>query len=696
VVLLALASVSPGQDPPRPQEPVIVTATRTGKDPFELPYSTTLLTGRDLTIRRQVRTTPEALRGIAGVSVQKTAHGQGSPKIRGQTGYLTLLLVDGIRINDSTWRSGNNEYWNHVDPLSIDRLELVRGPGSVLWGSDAVAGIGQAFQKERHSWESGLRVDTLASFRFASAEDSTIYRVENQGNVDRTFGWHLGVSYKDLGDLSAGRDVGRQPVSGYHEVDGDGKLTWRLDEQQQLQFGFQVADLDDVPRTHSTVFANTWRGLTTGSDRQRDIDYQRQLWWLRWSAESGTFFDSMETTLSWKNRDEREHRIRSNNRLGISVLEVETLGLTAQLSERAGSGTVTWGADWYHDFVESSFREFAPDGSLRTVRDRGVVAGDADYDLVGVFGQYDVPLGAGLELIAGARWTYARLDASRVDVPGDALVFDDIQDDWNAVTGNVRLLHATAEHVRLFGGVSQGFRAPNLADTTRFDAGRTGEVEVPVRGLDPEQYYNFEIGGRYDDGERIAAVTGYYTVVRDQIARFRTGNTIQGEAEVVKANVGDGWVAGFETEGALRLSAFDLEAWSVYGLFDYVDGRLDQIDATGGEIEDRPPALPPPSGEVGLRWEHPDGTAGVDVYTRMAYRVHASRYTESDRLNTSRIPPDGLPGYAVYGLRGWKDLGRNATASLAVENLTDVDYRIMDSGLMEPGTNVIVTLEARF
>ena len=105
---------------------------------------------------RQVRTLPEALRESPGVSVQKTAHGQGSPKIRGLNGFHTLLLVDGIRINNSTWRSGNVEYWNTVDPYSLDRFELIRGAGSVLYGTDAVTGMGQAFTQGPDRFGEGL------------------------------------------------------------------------------------------------------------------------------------------------------------------------------------------------------------------------------------------------------------------------------------------------------------------------------------------------------------------------------------------------------------------------------------------------------------------------------------------------------------------------------------------------------------
>ena len=119
---------------------VLVTATRAEEDPHALPYATDLVDPTKLE-RQQPRTTIEALRAVPSVMLQKSAHGQGSPYLRGFTGFRTLMLVDGIRLNNSTFRDGPNQYWGTVDALSLERLEVVRGPGSVLYGSDAVGGI---------------------------------------------------------------------------------------------------------------------------------------------------------------------------------------------------------------------------------------------------------------------------------------------------------------------------------------------------------------------------------------------------------------------------------------------------------------------------------------------------------------------------------------------------------------------------
>lgn len=676
----------------------VVTATRTAADPFELPFSTTLFDSTNLVRERQVRTVPEALREQPGISVQKTAHGQGSPKFRGQTGFQTLLLVDGIRINDSTWRSGNVEYWNHLDPYAYERFEVVRGPSSVLWGSDATAGVGHAISKTPRSFEPGWHAGGGVLFRYATAEDSAITHVETDGNVD-DFGWHAGFSYKDFGDLKAGRDVGILPHTGYEDADGDFSLAWQLRKNARLVWATQHDNLRDVPRTHSTVNNFGWRGLTAGSDLQRNHTHRRWLSYLKYEAEdTGGAFDDVWAAVAFKHRYEREDRIRSNGRRVFQQSDVQTPAFVAQGTRDTSLGRVTVGVDWYHDIVDSEQREHDPAGNLLSALPRGVVAGDATYDLAGVFVQDVIGVTDDTELTLGVRYQYANLSADDVAVPGITTI-DHTSDHWHAVTGSARLMQRMSETTRAFAGLSQGFRAPNLSDTTRFDVARTDELEIPSTGLDPEYYLTAEVGSRYRDDTFRAGITGFYTWVKDQIGRVRTGGQSgNGQFLVSKANVGDGWYAGFEAEGGVGLGwcCECLQNWALTGYFDYVDSRLDQVDASGGTIRDRAGAMPPPTGRVALRWDRPDESASFEVFVGMARHVDPSRYTQADAQNTSRIPPDGLPGYAVIGARGCLRVTDHTTASVAVENINDVDYRVMDSGLNEPGTNAIFTVETRF
>src|SRR4028118_1893162 len=126
---------------------VIITAERKAEKMLVIPYSTETVSKTNIE-DYQSRTTPEALTGVNGVFVQKTNHGGGSPFLRGLTGNQTLLLVDGIRLNNSTFRYGPNQYLNIVDVYSVNRIDRKSGTGSVQYGTDALGGVVQVFSNE--------------------------------------------------------------------------------------------------------------------------------------------------------------------------------------------------------------------------------------------------------------------------------------------------------------------------------------------------------------------------------------------------------------------------------------------------------------------------------------------------------------------------------------------------------------------
>ena len=174
------------QEHPPPQDPmeslpqnildeILVTATRTAQPSFTIPYSDAVISAKDFR-EQSYRSTPEALRDIPGVMVQKTSHGQGSPFIRGFTGFRNVFLIDGVRLNNSVMRDGPNQYWNTVDPFSLDRIEIIKGPSSVLYGSDAIGGTVASFTLSPYSYGRGVHANGRTLYRYSSGERSNIAR----------------------------------------------------------------------------------------------------------------------------------------------------------------------------------------------------------------------------------------------------------------------------------------------------------------------------------------------------------------------------------------------------------------------------------------------------------------------------------------------------------------------------------------
>ena len=673
---------------------VLVTATRTAEDSFALPYAADVVRAADLE-RKMPRTTPEALRELPSVMLQKTSHGQGSPYLRGFTGFRTLMLVDGIRLNNSTFRDGPNQYWNTIDALSLDHLEVVRGPSSVMYGSDAIGGTVNAITKSRRGYGEGFDWDGGALYRFASAEDSHIGHPEFSAHFDRDLGIHVGGSIKEFGDVRGGSAVGRQPHTGYREWDVDAKVDYFLTPDTRLVYGHQTVRLDDAWRTHATIYGILWAGTTRGSDRQRMFDQARDLDYLQFHAEKlEGFVEEVHASISRHYQGEVEDRIRSNGNRELQTVDVNTLGVSLQLESASRIGRWIYGVDYYRDWVESAYRGYNAAGDLTAVRVQGPVADDANYDLLGVFVENHLPLmDDRLELILGGRYTHAAAEARKVRDPFTAATIS-MSDAWDNLVGNARLSYQADEagHWRIYGGIAQGFRAPNLSDLTRYDIARTSEQEIPASGLQPEYFVSPEVGVKLDHGPFAAEAAYFYTFVDELIVRVPTGTTTPGGDRIVnKQNSGAGYVQGVELTG----SAKPHRDWTLWANFTWMRGELDApIVAGGAEVSEPLSRLMPTTLNTGLRWQHPRGRVWAEFAATFA--ENQNRLATNDTLDTQRIPVGGTPGYAVYHLRaGWNPCP-HTSLTVAVENLTNEDYRIHGSGVNEPGRNFIVTAEIRF
>ena len=462
-----------------------------------------------------------------------------------------MLLIDGIRLNNAVFREGPNQYWSTVDPLTIDRLEVVRGPSSVLYGSDAIGGTVNVLTRGRQPGADGdgFAWDRRLYYRYASAERSHTGRGELSASYDRV-GMLGGISYRDFGDLSGGRSSGVQRGTGYDGIDGDFKSIFRLSENVDLVLAYQSVTINEAPRSHSTVFGQSFRGTTVGSDRRRDLDQRRQLGYaqVHWRPEEVDWLDRVTGSLSYHGQREEQFRVRSDGRDQRQGFDDDTIGAWVQLESPSPIGTLTYGLEHYHDEVSSFARQINTDGTIST-RPRGPIADDSSYDLFGVYVQDSFRPVDPLEIILGGRFNFAHVDANVVDPdPTDTDVIGPVDDDFAGAVGSVRFIYEALDVWNVFGGVSQGFRAPNLSDLTRFDVARSGELETPSPDLESEDFVSLEIGSKVFLED--AGVEGYasyhYTFIDGMIVRFPTGAVIDGTPEVTKDNLGNGFVHGVE------------------------------------------------------------------------------------------------------------------------------------------------------
>jgi len=680
------AATKPAADLPE----LVITATRSATDEKKVPAQVRTLSSEDIQ-QRQARTLPEAMRELPGVNVQKTSNGQGSPFIRGFTGFRNLALIDGIRFNNSIFREGPNQYWNTIDSYAIDRMELVPGQGSVLYGSDAIGGTVNMFTKSSgfQTEAPGTFFHGLTSYRGSTAEESNVLRQEVQFGEGGRWGLHIGASLKSFGDVHAA-GLGDQPSTGYDEWAYDVRLDIALDPNWTFTAVHQQLRQEDVWRTHATVRGTSWQGTTIGTDLKRSYDQERSLSYLKLA---GTDLEgpiqAASLTISLQSMGEYEHRIRrpADNRQNYSQTELWTLGLDLQLQSQTPLGKLTYGIDYFHDDVDSGSRRYRRNGNFVRDEIQGPVGDDATYHLFGAYLQDEIDLGDRVHLFFGGRYTYAAAEVDRYDDPATARIYDSQSDDWKNFSASARITFDLDEkdRYRLFAGVSQGFRAPNLSDISRLDIARTGEVEVPSPGLDPEEFINFEIGLKADTEHFSGSLSYFYTDINEMVIRRATGAFIGANRVVEKKNGGDGFIQGVEIAGEYRVDS----NWSLFGHLTWTEGRIDQFVGNTNQLRaEAASRVVPLMWRGGVRWQSDDQRWWGEVVT--LGQSDLEHLNTSDRRDTDRIPPGGNPGFNWLAVRGGCQITKHLGVTLALENIIDEEIRYAGSGVNEGGFGAVV------
>jgi iron complex outermembrane receptor protein/hemoglobin/transferrin/lactoferrin receptor protein len=633
--------------------------------------------------------TAHLLRELSGVHVQQTSAGQGAVVLRGMVGNQVLMLVNGVPMNNATYRDGPGQYLATIDPETIERIEVVRGPASVLYGSDAQGGVANVITRPHpHDGPRSVRL----SGNVSSADGA--YRARVSGGIQHEH-WSVtaGGTLTSVGDLNPGGDLGPQNPTGFDAEGVDATARLWLGEHS-LAAVVQHFAMHGVPRYDRYV---TFRAPEPGRDAEHLFDPQaRQLAYVRHVFGSGTrALRTLETTVSLATQREGRHRTRLVDGEPDTLTthwrdDVLTPGLSIVGSSEPVVAhrpvTLTWGAEWYHDMLTSEGFEENRLDSTRTPLERptddggtvrvGNFPDGATANRLGVFVAGETSLTGFLRASVGLRWSHFRNAADVGTAFGGA-----VQNTSSDLTGQLGLVATPAERWRIAARVAEGFRAPNLYDLTRTGP-VPGGVALPNPDARPEESVSGELSVRYSGPDAAFDVTAYYTRVTDFIDRvpgeFQGDTLFDGERVFQGQNVGTARIRGVEAEAIKTFGPLRLRA----GL-QYTYG--DQTPASG--VEEPMAKIPPLGGFATVRWSVPARPFAVEYVLRWA--------TTQDRLGSRdlddpRIPPGGTKGYTVHGVRVLADLPSGLEVAAGFENVFDRLYRTHASGVDAAGRHVWV------
>ena len=636
---------------------------------FSLPGSVDRL-NRDLLLASWSRTGAETLENASGVWLQKTNHGGGAPIIRGLTGNQVLLMLDGIRLNNSIYRYGPNQYLSQVNPGWIHHVDIKRGSGSVEYGSDALGGaVNIITGKPVFSDVSQLRIDFGTSlgthYRFKNFTE--ISGTGNLAFTGRNIYVRAGYTNSLFGDFVSGSPEKLQVASGYREQAGNFKYAQKINGNNTLTVAWFRDVQKDVGRTDK---------MESAYDEYYFDPQIMDLAYARWTiTTTGRWAEKIEATASYNRLEENRRMTRAGSSLRNNESDiVNTLGASVTvLSSPAKNWTAASGVEFYHDRVNSTAFRINRQEGLR-VSYRGLYADNSELYSASVFTNHIVKI-ENLNLNFGARFNHTLIEGTDNE-------FGDFRLSPNALVGSAGINYELIDGFAITAVVSNGFRSPNINDISSFGLFDYG-FEVPAPDLKPEKSLSSEIGMKLFARKFSGTLAAWQTNLFDLIVRqpgTLYGDTLYLDERVYrKTNTDRALIRGIEGD----FTWIPFRKMTVSGNMAYTFGK----DLQNGDPLRR---IPPLFGQMKGIFNF---TGRISAGTIIKAAGRQSRLSSGD-IDDDRIPAGGTPGwycldaYAAYTARAW-------VLTAHILNITNYDYRIHGSGLQQPGRGFLIKLQSR-
>ncbi len=665
--------------------------------------------------------TGDVLINTGSLFVQKSQQGGSSPVIRGFEASRILLMVDGIRMNNAIFRAGHLQNAITVDNSILDRIEILYGPSSTLYGSDALGGvIGMYTKNPIVSSTTKTTVSGNAIARYATAIE------EAKGHIDLNIGgrqWAslTSITYGSYGDMKQGKnrsdkyptfgmqpfivkrvgntdsaylnpDPNNQTPSGYNQVDVMQKILFQPRNNIQHILNFQMSNSTDVPRydrlTEVSGGNPVWGEWYYGPQIRNMAAYHFN------ASQLEGFFREIKVVANYQDIEEsRIQRRFKNNNKDFRWERVNVYGLNLDAKRYAGRHELHYGIESYVNHVRSTAERRNIVTGLRSRITTRYSDGPTKMTSNAAYVQHTLKINDNWTLNDGLRVNAVKLDAVFADTSLMHFPFTRATQNNIAFTGNLGLIYADAQRFKLAFVLSSGFRSPNIDDMTKVFDTRVGMVVVPNPDLKPEYTYNAEIN--LNKGGKIFSFGGsvFYTMFRNALVvdRFQFNGqdsiTYTGVRSAVFAvqNKAKAYIYGFSANASAKFA----EHTSLDGVVTYTYGRY-KAAVTEVPLDH----ISPLYGRVALKHTRTKWLA--EIYTLFNGWKRLKDYSPSGEDNLNYATPDGMPSWFTLNARTVVNVSKNLQAQLLVENILDRNYRYFASGISAPGRNFVASVKASF
>lgn len=672
----------------------------------------------------QPQTTADLISGEGLVYVQKSQLGGGSPMIRGFSTNRVLLVVDGVRMNNAIFRSGNLQNIISIDPFIIEQAEVLFGPGSVIYGSDAIGGVMDFHTlKPRIKPGKEFSIGGKAQLRHSSANR------EFTGQLALSYGndkWQ-GVttfSYSDFGNLKMGRfgrdrylrenyqarvngrdtllenpDPRIQRPTAYSQYNLMQKLNYVIKPGQKLETALIYTQTSDIPRYDRLI------QMRDGQPRSAEWYYGPQKWNLTYaqfsSALPTSLYDHLNVRLSYQFFEEsRNDRGWQKQWLRSRIEQVNVSSLNIDLDKHYGDLKLYYGIDaTYNQVLSSAISRSIINEETQMISSRYPDGSDWLSSALYATGRWSV--NEGTHINAGLRANYIYMHAP-FDNVGFPLPVESAQLNFGNLSGSIGIISRIADGQQLFFNFSTGFRAPNIDDIGKVFDSEPGAVVVPNPDLRPEYAYSLDLGYTAVKEETFKLETSLFATWLDNAMvrrnfQFRGQDSILYDGELSRVQAVQNAATGFVLGGQVSMSYAFSEHWKANARISYQYGR--SIEESGGEkIYEPLRHAAPLFGQTGLTYEQGSWRSSIIFDFNGQIKAKNMPPSEKGKPHLYALNEEGEPFSPAWYRLDWrlqKQWGPLST-TFSIQNITNQRYRPYSSGIVAPGLNFIFAAAYKF
>lgn len=702
---------------------VVISATRWNQNQRDIPSRVLTISSREVALQNP-QTAADLLGASGEVFVQKSQQGGGSPMIRGFSTNRLLYAVDGVRMNTAIFRSGNLQNVISLDPFATERTEVFFGPGSIIYGSDAIGGV-MSFQtlSPQLSTDENTLITGNATSRFSSANK------EKTAHFDVNVGWKkwaLVTSFTsfDFGDLKMGRfgpdeylrpfyvqrqgttdvvvtndDPLVQRPTAYTQINLMQKVRFKASDRLDFQYAFHYSATSDYSRYDRHI------RLRNGLPRSGEFYYGPQVWAMNHlnithTAQSG-LYDQMTIRLAHQFFEEsRVDRDLNRNERRIRIEKVNASSFNADFTKKMGTQSqLYYGLEGVIDDVESI-------GTNVDISSNKASAGPSRYpqstwSSYAAYLNYQWKASEKFVLQTGLRYNSFALDADfSNNLAFYPFPFSTAKMNNAALTGSLGFVYNPNEELSIHANAATGFRSPNVDDVGKVFDSTPGSVVIPNPDLKAEYAYNYELGIAKVFGDVLKIdVTGYYTNLEN--AMVRRNSTLNGQSQIdyngtlsqVQSiqNAAVATVIGLQAGLELKIA----KGLTFMSQFNLQDGE-EELD--NGETSPSRHAAP----WFGIsRLSLITNGLNLQFYAQYSGEVSYEKLSEEGRATDYIYAIDAngkpySPSWYTLNVKALYPLNEHFTLSAGLENLSDQRYRPYSSGIVAPGRNMILALSVKF